>query len=276
MKVMIFDTETTDLNKCFCYNIGYVIADTETQEILTKKEFVVEQIWHNLPLFSTAYYADKRQIYVNSMRAKKVKMEKFGNICQAMIRDIKAFEVTSAYAYNSPFDEKVFNFNCDWFKCINPFDTIPIFDIRGYVHNSLISENYKAFCEENELFTEGGNYSTSAETVYKYITNDIDFIESHTALDDAVIETSILFASVNNNNNLEYSVAYPVQRTIPREVKKTLTIDYKGKQTTFDCYGYTVYRTKNLIKIKQGGCPIFFEKVLTSNAGGRTRRLRLS
>ena len=88
---MIFDTETTDLNKCFCYNIGYVIADTETQEIVTEKEYVVEQIWHNLPLFSTAYYADKREFYVKEMRAKKIKMEKFGNICQAMIRDIKKF-----------------------------------------------------------------------------------------------------------------------------------------------------------------------------------------
>ena len=32
MYTMIFDTETTDLNKCFCYNIGYVILDTDTNE----------------------------------------------------------------------------------------------------------------------------------------------------------------------------------------------------------------------------------------------------
>lgn len=249
MNIMIFDTETTDLNKCFCYNIGYVIANTETQEILLKREFIAEQIWHNLPLFSTAYYADKRQIYVNGMRAKKVKMEKFGNICQAMIRDIKAFNVVSAYAYNSPFDEKVFNFNCDWFKCINPFDTIPIFDIRGFVHNSLIDDNFKAFCEKNELFTDSGNYSTTAETVYKYITNNIDFVESHTALDDAIIETSILFASVYHKG-LDYLTNYPIERTIPRRVKKILTVIAKDKTVDFECYGYTVYRSKDTIKLK--------------------------
>ena len=249
MKIMIFDTETTDLNKCFCYNIGYVIADTETQEIVTEKEYVVEQIWHNLPLFSTAYYADKREFYVKEMRAKKIKMEKFGNICQAMIRDIKKFDVVAAYAYNSPFDEKVFNFNCDWFKCINPFDTIPIFDIRGFVHQSLIDEKYKEFCEANELFTESGNYSTTAEAVYKYITGNTDFIESHTALDDSKIEKFILFASVFYKG-LDWFTNYKTYRTIPREIQKTLTIIDKDKKYTFNCKGYTIYKSKDTIKLK--------------------------
>ena len=91
MNVIIFDTETTDINKCFCYNIGYVIADMDNDTILCKKDFVIEQIWHNLPLFSTAYYAEKRPLYVKAMKAKKTKMTKYGYACQEMIRDIKNF-----------------------------------------------------------------------------------------------------------------------------------------------------------------------------------------
>lgn len=243
---MIFDTETTDINKCFCYNIGYVIYDTDSEELVEQKEFVVEQIWHNLPLFSTAYYADKRQFYVKGMRTKRIKMEKFGRICQTMIRDIKKYNVVAAYAYNSPFDEKVFNFNCDWFKCINPFDTIPIYDIRGHVHASLIDDDFKNFCEKYDLFTDSGNYSTTAETVYKYITSNSEFVESHTALDDALIETEILLAC----DNLDLLKDYPVKRSIPREVRKTLTIRTKMGDYTFTCKGYTVYRSKDLIKLK--------------------------
>ena len=119
MKICVFDTETTSLEKPFCYNIGYVIYDTDMQKILLSRSYVVEQIWHNLPLFSTAYYAEKRPIYVAEMRAHATIMSKFGYICQQMIRDFSAYEVEIAYAYNSPFDEKVFNFNCDWFKCRN-------------------------------------------------------------------------------------------------------------------------------------------------------------
>ena len=44
MNILVFDTETAgSLNKPFCYNIGYVIANTDTKEILLKKDFVVEQ-----------------------------------------------------------------------------------------------------------------------------------------------------------------------------------------------------------------------------------------
>ena len=73
---MVFDTETTSLEKPFCYNIGYVIANEN--EILVKKSFVVEQIWHNLPLFNTAYYAEKRPLYVSAMKARKTVLDKFG------------------------------------------------------------------------------------------------------------------------------------------------------------------------------------------------------
>ena len=71
MKICVFDTETISIDKPFCYNVGYIIYDTEKKEIVLKKEFVVEQIWHNIALFSTAYFAEKRPFYVASMRAKK-------------------------------------------------------------------------------------------------------------------------------------------------------------------------------------------------------------
>ena len=69
MRICVFDTETTNLEKPFCYNVGYVIYDTDKHEIICKEEFVIEQIWHNAELFSTSYYAEKRPIYVNRMRA---------------------------------------------------------------------------------------------------------------------------------------------------------------------------------------------------------------
>ena len=58
MNIMVFDTETTNLEKPFCYNIGYVIMDTESREVRAKRDFVVEQVWHNPMLFTTAYYAN--------------------------------------------------------------------------------------------------------------------------------------------------------------------------------------------------------------------------
>lgn len=221
MNIVIFDTETTSLDKPFVYNIGYIIGN-ERGETLVKRDFVVEQIWHNLPLFNSAYYADKRPLYVERMRARRVVMDKFGYICQQMRRDFKLFEVAGAYAYNSKFDERVFEFNCDWFKCSNPFDTTPIFDIRGNVHNYLVTPEFLEWCEQREEFTETGNYSTTAETLTRYLRSEDDFAEEHTALADSEIEFEILLATLKAGAQL--GVAYPIQRSIGREVERELHI----------------------------------------------------
>lgn len=222
MNICIFDTETTSLEKPFCYNVGYVIYNSETAEKLVAREFIIEQVWHNLPLFESAYYANKRPLYVQAMRARKVIMNKFGYVCAQMRRDFKQFDVRGAYAFNSAFDEKVFNFNCDWFKCINPFDEVPIFDIRGYVHEFIVDNEYKEFCEKHGRFTESGNYSTTAETVFQFVTDDTDFEEAHTALNDAEIETAILFICLERGAILGHD--YKAKRSIERPQEKTLHI----------------------------------------------------
>lgn len=221
MNIAIFDTETTSLDKPFCYNIGYIIA-TDKGETLLKRDYVVEQIWHNFPLFCSAYYADKRATYVSRMKARSVIMDKFGYICQQIRRDFKGYGVTEAYAYNSDFDERVFAFNTDWYKCANPFDELNIYDIRGYVHQFLINNDFIAFCEKYERFTESGNYSTTAETVYQFISDNTDFEEEHTALSDSEIEAQILFTAIANG--AEYGKTYPIKRSIEREIEKELHI----------------------------------------------------
>lgn len=228
MNVIVFDTETTSIEKPFCYNVGYVIHNVDTATTLVKREFVCEQVWHNPMLFTTAYYSNKREIYVKRMRARKIKLEKFGFICQQMIRDIELFEIEFAYAYNSTFDEKVFNFNCDWFKCNNPFDNLTIIDIRGNVHNKIaFTDEFKAFCEKNNRFTEKGNYSTTAETLFQYIAKDTGFEEEHTALADSEIELEILIETIRRG--CEWGVSYKTYTSIPRTIDKVLTIELNGQ-----------------------------------------------
>lgn len=249
MNICIFDTETTSLEKPFCYNIGYIIRDTDSGEKLAAREFVVEQIWHNLPLFESAYYANKRPIYVAAMRARAVKMDKFGYICAQMRRDFKQYNVRAAYAFNSAFDEKVFNFNCDWFKCINPFDEVPIFDIRGLVHHFLVDDEYKRFCEKYERFTESGHYSTTAETVFQYVTGNTDFEEAHTALNDAEIESEILFTCFDRGAAIGFD--YKARRSIERKQEKTLHVR-TAEQTDyfFDYEKIRINREKTEIVLK--------------------------
>lgn len=249
MNIVVFDTETTSVNKPFCYNIGYNIVEVETGKSLLKRDYVVEQVWHNTMLFATAYYAEKRPKYVKAMRPRKTLMKKYGYICHKMIKDFIDYEVVGAYAYNSPFDDGVFTFNSDWYKCVNPFDNMPIFDIRGYAHQFIVNEDFKKFCEDNGYFTESGNYSTTAETVYRYITGNTDFIEDHTALSDSEIETDILLHCIRNG--AEVNTAYEVKRSIERKIEKTLTLkDREGESHEFPYKTIRINKEKTKITLK--------------------------
>lgn len=247
--IIVFDTETTSLDRPFCYDVGYTIFDTESAEVIKQAHFIIEQNWHNLPLFESAYYKEKRPLYVQLMRAHKAQLVKWGYATQTIARDIQNFEVVAAYAYNSDFDEKVFNFNCDWFKTINPFENIPIYDIWGYASQFITNtEEYKDFCEEHERFTDTGNYKGSAEVVYQFITEDVDFEEAHMGLYDSQIEAAILYKCFTLGAEQEHD--YKVVKVLPRPQEKPFTVKINGqiiyqgayvkKYARNDMYNFTV------------------------------------
>ena len=164
---------------------------------------------------------------MKAMRARKAEKIKWGYAMQEMKRDIKKFNVSSCYAYNSPFDDKVIQFNCDWFHTQNAIETIPIFDIRGYAHHFICNDEYFAFCEQNQRFTDSGNYSTTAETMFQYITQNPDFIEDHTALSDSLIEAQILLKCIAAGASP--ATEYEVIRTFPRITQTPFKVKVDGQ-----------------------------------------------
>ena len=225
MKVMILDTETTSTSKPYCYNIGYIIYDTQTEQVVVKREFVVEQVWHNQPLFASAYYAEKRPLYVSAMRGRRAKLEKYGNIQKQMTRDIKYHDVQGVYAFNSAFDDGVFEFNANVYGCRNAIDSVPVFDIRGYAVEYLMTQGYKEFCNSNEcdkLITPADGFRTTAESFYCFLTQNVDFNEEHTALADCEIELEILKECIKRGAT--WQTEYMVARSYPRNIPKVMQL----------------------------------------------------
>ena len=228
--VIVLDTETTGLDKPFCYDISWIVMDMETGVHVDFKACVVEQVWHNLPLFESAYYKEKRTKYVDMMRRHDAIMDKWGYIMQKLARDIRKYNVTAVYAYNSDFDDKVIAYNCDWFKCNNPLENIPIFDIWGYASQFITYKaEYMKFCEDNQRFTDTGNYKGSAEVVYQFITQNPDFIEEHMGLFDSEIEADILWYCIKNCFAI-WATEYKVRKILTRLIMHPFTIKIDGEE----------------------------------------------
>ena len=228
MNIIVFDCETTSLDKPFCYDVGYSILNMETMLVEEEKHFVIEQNWHNLPLFESAYYKEKRPLYIQLMRQHKAKMDKWGYVMKEMKRDIIKYGISDAYAYNSDFDDKVFTFNCDWFKCNNPLENVAIHDIWGYASEYITSKTeYQLFCEKNQRFTDTGNYKGSAEVVYQFLKNEPDFVEAHMGLYDTQIESTILVECIAMG--AEWGKDYKVKKILPRQIEKPFSIKVNGK-----------------------------------------------
>ena len=232
MNILVFDTETVDVEHAFCYNVGYTIVNIETREKLLKRDYVIEQVWENKMLFSTSYYAEKKQLYINALRGRKASIKHWGHTMQRMIKDIQEYNVEFAYAFNSPFDVRVFDFNSEWFKTSNALDYVKTIDIRGLINKLLFSDEYKAFCEENGYYTESGNYSGNAETLTKFIRQDIDFVEDHTALSDSLIEADIILYMIDKYG-VDITQEGKVYATVPRETEREMVIVHNGVEHKF-------------------------------------------
>lgn len=229
MNVLVLDTETTSLDKPFCYDCSWIVMDSESGELIDMSMNVVEQAWHNRPLFESAYYKEKRPKYISMMRNHSASLDKWGYIMGKLNRTIKQYNITDVYAYNSDFDDKVITFNCDWYKCNNPLDSVAVHDIWGYASAFITNtEEYKQFCEEHSRFTDTDNYKGSAEVVYQYITLNPDFIEEHMGLFDSEIESKILWDCIQMG--AEWAHDYKVNKVLTRIKKTPFKIKIDGKE----------------------------------------------
>ena len=226
---MIIDTETIGLNKPFVYDIGGVIVDKEGCEI-DRFSYCIEQIWHNKLLFSTAYYAEKRPIYVRALRGKTMKLVKFGIAMRNIEKLMITYDITKVYAFNSDFDKGAIDFTCKNLyatPCFNPF--VEWRDIRKIVAPIFTSPAYTKFCIENNLLTDTGRVGSSVETIKSFKLQE-KYTENHTALEDSRDESDILFTYgidyYKGENEPESVFLLP---TKPRE----LIIRQNGKDTKF-------------------------------------------
>lgn len=199
MPTIILDTETTTTTNAkgnIVYNVGFCIVDGT--KILETMDIVIAEVFYS-DMMKAAYYYDKRESYLEAIASGDVIVLPVIEAWKLINAKIKQYKIKSLYAFNAGFDKNALdstvryysnNFVTDFFpsnmtiKCLWSASGSTICATKKYVR----------FCLDNGFISEKGNPRTSAEIVYRYLTQNIDFVEEHTALADALIEFAILQA----------------------------------------------------------------------------------
>ena len=195
-RIMMLDTETTNsLEDPICYDVGYRVFDL-AGNVYEEASMVNADIFLDKEFMASAYYAEKVPDYWRDIWEKKRELLAWRVIKARIWEAIERNGVKIVAAHNARFDYRsihltqryittsrwryVLPWGCEW------WDTLRM--CREVFKDD---ENYRPWCEERGYITANNQPKMTAEVVYRYITGDEDFTESHTGLEDVRIETEI-------------------------------------------------------------------------------------
>lgn len=220
-RFLVADGESTGLgNRAFLFDFAYTIATR--REILCERSFLVREILCNPSIMLRAYWDSawrdmmgKKLFtdYIPMLSRGDARLYSWREIVETLRDDMLTHGVDVFSAYNLGFDmraisnthklmehqDKVLPYRpdllCLWeFACSTLCNTPMYHRVAHELGN------------DTGWITDAGNVRTNAEKVYAYLTQNLDFIESHTALADAQIETEILQRLLAKKKPIPYNV----------------------------------------------------------------------
>ena len=208
-KVIVLDTETTNsIDDPLCYDIGWAVVDIATGEVIKAESFAVAEIFLDKDLMAEAFFADKIPSYWDEIKNGDRKLARLFTIRKALVADCKAYGVKEIYAHNARFDYLSCSLTqryltCSKYRYFFPYGII-IKDSLKY-SKAILKDNakYCEFCNENGYKTANNQNRYTAEIIYRFLSNNNDFIEEHKGIDDVLIEKDIVLYCVKQNPNFD-------------------------------------------------------------------------
>lgn len=208
MKALIIDTETTGtIDDPICYDIGFAVID-ENGTTYEKGSFVVADVFLDDELMSDAYFKEKIPQYWEDIKNGSRQLRKFSSINFIIRKIMTEQNITTVIAHNARFDYRSTNLTKRYitsskYRYFFPYGT-EIWDTLKMSKEILKNdEEYRKFCIENNFVTSRNQNKYTAEIIYRFLTNNLQFIESHTALEDVMIEKEIFAYCVQKNPSID-------------------------------------------------------------------------
>lgn len=201
-KYIVIDTETTNsIDDPICYDVGWAVVD-ENGEIYDSFSFVVADVFLDSEIMDSAYYKDKIPQYWNEIKNGKRKLAKFKTILKIFKESVRKHGVKQVFAHNARFDYRSLNLTQRYltnskYRFFFPFG-IEICDTLKMARQALkFNTDYDNFCWDNNYLTARGCKRFTAEILFRFLSGNNGFEESHTGLEDVLIEKEILKFCLN-------------------------------------------------------------------------------
>lgn len=220
---LMIDTETCnafvtedgklDLSQSLVYDIGCAIVDKKGN-IYETKSFVIYEIFVGLAdVMSSAYYAEKIPRYNEDIKSGKRRLVRFSTARREILDLMEEYNATIAVAHNAGFDCRALNTTQRYiskskYRYFFPygfqwFDTLKMArDIYGN------QPSYRRYCESHDYMTKHYHprVRLTAEILHRYLTGDDDFEESHTGLEDVLIESQIFAQCIRQHKPMRMAL----------------------------------------------------------------------
>jgi len=210
-KIIMVDTETTNsIDDPICYDVGFAVIDKNGMTF-DQYSYVVADIFLDEELMSSAYFIDKIPQYWEEIKNGSRKLARFSTIRRKFAEVCKKYNVTKVCAHNSRFDYRALNLTQRFltsskYRYFFPYG-IEVWDTLKMSREILNkSDEYGEFCYNNDFLTKRLCKRFTAEIIFRFITGNLDFEESHTGLEDVLIEKEIFKYCLEQNPQIDGSL----------------------------------------------------------------------
>ena len=89
--------------KPLVYDIGWTVTD-RNGNIIKEENFLIQETFFVPSVFNTAYYKEKRPLYMEKLRKGEIKVDTWNNVIEILLQDLRKTDMVAAY--NAAFDFK--------------------------------------------------------------------------------------------------------------------------------------------------------------------------
>jgi len=205
---IVFDTETANGLDCpLMYDLGFAVID-KTGKVYAHYSFIIFEIFFGMSdLMSSAYYAEKIPMYKEQIKNGERKVVTLYTARKIFYEICKEYNVKAVIAHNARFDYKSTTGTQRYvtkskYRFFLPYG-VEVWDTMKMAQDTICKQTmYKEWCVKNGYVTKNGQVRKTAEILYRYISGKHDFIESHTGLEDVLIEKEIFVHCINQHKKM--------------------------------------------------------------------------